>query len=143
MPHNPMASKIHAYLERMSQQRNDIQNGNAPQKRGPPEPTDGLDNAKRARLAADNTPPKIQIPPLPPGPNSYSQLFTLTNDVGLTSFDVKQLPIDMIVNITLAILPRIQQPSLDEASNVSKLYSFHSIHGSFVFPRAFEHDTTI
>ena len=58
------------------------------------------------------------MPPLPPGPVSVAQLFTLTTDEGLTSFDVTQLPIDLVVKITLPVLQRINQQALDEAINV-------------------------
>lgn len=80
----------------------------------PNEPTDGLDNAKRMRLGAE-LPERSDYPPLPPGPVSFAQLFTLTDDRGLTSFDVTQLPIDLVVKITLPVLHRIEQPLLDEA----------------------------
>lgn len=56
-------------------------------------------------------------PPLPPGPNSIAQVFTLTPDPGLTGFDVTQLPIDLVVKITLPVLHRIEQPHLEEAIN--------------------------
>ena len=102
----------------MAQSRNDIFQ-EAPRKRGlPAEPTDGLDNPKRARLGAE-TPPQLKVPPLPPGPNSFAQLFTLTDDAGLTSFDVKQLPLDLVVKITVPVLARVDQNSLDQAIAVS------------------------
>ncbi len=86
-------------------------------KRGAPtEPTDGLDNVKRARLGA-GIPDRPSIPPLPPGPTSIAQLYTLTSDEGLTSFDVQQLPIDLIVKITLPVLFRIDQNVLGDAIN--------------------------
>lgn len=86
-------------------------------KRGAPsEPTDGLDNAKRARLGA-GTSGRPEIPPLPPGPTSFAQLYTLTSDEGLTSFDVQQLPIDLIVKITLPVLYRTDQHVLGEVIN--------------------------
>lgn len=60
---------------------------------------------------------------LPPGPTSVAQLFTLTTDVGLSSFDVTQLPIDLVVRITLPVLRQVNQVSLDEAiSNVRFRY---------------------
>ena len=82
----------------------------------PIEPTDGLDNAKRQRLGAD-LPAAPDFPPLPPGPTSSAQLFTLTGDVGLSSFDVTQLPIDLVVRITLPVLHRINQEALEKAIN--------------------------
>ena len=82
----------------------------------PIEPTDGLDNAKRVRLGAE-IPSKPQPPPLPPGPTSIAQLFTLSTDADLTRFDVTQLPIDLVVRITLPVLHGIQQPHLEGAIN--------------------------
>ena len=82
----------------------------------PAEPRDGLDNAKRQRLGAD-IPEASSIPPLPPGPISSAQLFTLTSDVGLSSFDVTQLPIDLVVRIALPVLHSINQEALDNAIN--------------------------
>lgn len=85
----------------------------------PTEPkTDGVDNAKRARLNAE-TPPLLRIPPLPSGPISYSQLYTLTEDIGLSTFDVKQLPPDLIVKIAVAVLGRVDLNALGQATEVS------------------------
>jgi symplekin len=90
----------------------------------PSEPTDVLDPSKRARLGADfhGTPtPPLRLPPIPPlpiGPTSIAQLFTLTADEELRNFDVQQLPIDLVVKITLPVLHRIDQRLLDEAVNV-------------------------
>lgn len=83
--------KMQAYIERLMQSRFEVTEDASRKRALPIEPTDGLDNAKRARLDA-MTPPLLKIPPLPPGPTSYDQLFTLTQDIGLSSFDVKQLP---------------------------------------------------
>ena len=86
-------------------------------KRGAPiEPTDGLDDAKRRRLGAEVNTQKA-IPPLPPGPTSIAQLYTLTSEEGLRSFDVTQLPIDLVVRIALPVLQRIDQGLLNEAVN--------------------------
>ena len=82
----------------------------------PTEPRDGLDNTKRQRLGAELL-TASGIPPLPPGPTSSAQLFTLTGDVGLSSFDVTQLPIDLVVKITLPVLHSINQEALDNAIN--------------------------
>ena len=90
----------------------------------PPEATDGLDPTKRMRSGADfqGTPtPPLRLPPIPPlpvGPISIAQLFTLTADEELRNFDVQQLPIDLVVKITLPVLHRIDQRLLDEALNV-------------------------
>ena len=103
------------------QSRLDTVDEEGSRKRGlPSEPTDGLDNAKRARLDAQ-TPPLIKVPPLPPGRLSYAQLFTLTEDTGLSSFDVKQLPPDLIVKIAVPILAHIDPSSFSQAVDAIRI----------------------
>lgn len=87
----------------------------ASRKRGlPSEPTDGLDGAKRRRLGAQLS-DKPDIPPLPPGPTSWKELFTLTTDPGLVNFDVTNLPLDLMMKITLPVLQRVDQQALNQA----------------------------
>ena len=112
----PFSGRIKQYLDRITQARLEIFDEGRSKRPHPTEPTDGLDNAKRIRLGAE-IPTRSQPPPLPPGPNSIAQLFTLTSDPGLTGFDVTQLPIDLVVKITLPVLHRIEQPHLEEAIN--------------------------
>ncbi|KAL8872737.1 MAG: hypothetical protein Q9174_001676 [Haloplaca sp. 1 TL-2023] len=110
----PFAGRIRQYLERLAQTRFELLDEGSRKRGLPSEPTDGLDNAKRMRLGAeisDRPPP----PPLPPGPVSHAQLFTLTGDRGLSSFDVTQLPVDLVARITLPILHHIDQSTLDAA----------------------------
>jgi symplekin len=110
--------KMQVYIERLMQSKLEVTE-DASRKRGlAVEPTDGLDNAKRARLDA-MTPPVLNIPPLPPGPISYDQLFTLTQDIDLCSFDVKLLPPDLLVNITVPLLAQVNQSMLTQAVDVS------------------------
>lgn len=87
----------------------------------PTEPTDSLDPKKRQRLGADvpATPPQASsVPPLPPGPVSIAQLFTLTQDDGAKAFDVKAIPIDLVNRIIVPILVSIDRAQLDTAMNV-------------------------
>lgn len=79
----------------------------------PIEPTDGLTQAKRQRLGADI------VPPLPPGPVSYAQLYTLSADDGAKNFDVQAIPIDAVVSILVPILMSIDEGQLNNAINVS------------------------
>lgn len=89
----------------------------ASRKRGlPSEPTDGLDAAKRRRLGAD-APRQTEPRPLPSGPISYAQLYTLTDDQALANFGVWQLPQDLVTKVTLAILLHIEAQPLDIAIN--------------------------
>ena len=115
-PNGPLAGKIDAYLVRLQQSRNAVFADTSSLKRGAPsEPTDGLDNAKRARLAGGPI-----YPPLPPPPNSFAQLFTLTEDEALAAFDVKVLPVELVSQITSAILSYVDQEGLDRAINEIK-----------------------
>lgn len=57
------------------------------------------------------------MPPLPPGPISFAQLYTLTTEEGLRSFDVTALPLDLVVRITVPVLQRIDPGALDHAIN--------------------------
>lgn len=113
--------KMQQYIDRLMQSRLEATE-DASRKRGlPAEPTDGLDNTKRARLDA-LTPPPLKIPPLPPGPTSYDQLFTLTQDIGLSSFDVKQLPPDIVVKIAVPLLAQVNPSLLTQAVDVSRFH---------------------
>ena len=105
------------YIERLMQSRLEMVDDASRKRALPIEPTDGLDNSKRARLDA-LTPPLMKIPPLPPGPLSLDQLFTLTQDVGLSSFDVKQLPPDLVVKITVPLLAQVNPSMLTQAVDV-------------------------
>lgn len=108
---------MHAYIERLSQSRLEVAD-DASRKRGlPNEPTDGLDNAKRARLNAI-APPILTIPPMAPGPASFDRLFTLTEDIGLSSFDVKQLPFDIVLKIVVPLLSQVHDSTLTQAVDV-------------------------
>ena len=57
------------------------------------------------------------MPPLPPGPVSFAQLYTLTNEEGLRSFDVTALPLDLVVRITVPVLQRIDPGAFEHAVN--------------------------
>lgn len=126
-PNHPLAGRMQMHIERLMQSRLEATD-DASRKRGlPNEPIDGLDNAKRARLNA-LTPPMLKIPPMAPGPASFDRLFTLTEDTGLSSFDVKQLPIDLVLKIVVPLLSQVHDSTLAQAVDVSaimgvKLYS--------------------
>ncbi|MCJ1434683.1 hypothetical protein MMC27_004052 [Xylographa pallens] len=112
----PFAARIKQHVDRLTQSRMDIFDEGSRKRGAPVEPTDGLDDAKRRRLGAEVNTQKA-IPPLPPGPTSIAQLYTLTSEEGLRSFDVTQLPIDLVVRIALPVLQRIDQGLLSEAVN--------------------------
>ncbi|KAL8920172.1 MAG: hypothetical protein Q9208_006418 [Pyrenodesmia sp. 3 TL-2023] len=112
----PFAGRIKQYNERLAQARFDLFDEGSKKRALPSEPTDGLDNTKRMRLGAE-LPERPEFPPLPPGPVSHAQLFTLSGDRGLASFDVTQLPFDLVVRIILPVLHRVEQSTFDTAVN--------------------------
>lgn len=124
-PNGPMASRIQQQIDRLSQSRTEIFDDSSRKRAAPSEPTDGLDQAKRAKLGAEaierpNRHLEIpsqrpELPPLPSGIVSVAQLFTLTTDTALTSFDVQQFPVEMVVQLTLPIIYRLEQAALSEA----------------------------
>ncbi|KAL4888682.1 hypothetical protein BDV59DRAFT_188151 [Aspergillus ambiguus] len=119
-PSHPLAGKMQQYVDRVMQSRLEPSD-DLSRKRGlPSEPTDGLDSSKRARLDAE-TPPLIKVPPLPPGPISFAQLYTLTEDTGLSNFDVKQLPADLLVKIVVPVLARVDQSALNQAVDAIRM----------------------
>jgi len=113
----PMGGRIKVFVDRMERARLDIFEEGGSRKRGAPsEPTDGLDNAKRRRLGAE-VPRQTGFKPLPSGPTSFTALFTLTEDPTIGSFDVTQLPQDLVTQITQGLLNHIDQQLLDSAIN--------------------------
>lgn len=123
-PHGPLAPKIQSYVERLIRSRTEIFDEST-RKRGPPEPTDGLDPAKRQKLGAAAPPvapaPKVIIPPFAPGPHTTAELYTITNDKGLQGFDVSQLPEDLVLKIVVTIMSKVDGDLLKQACTVSNI----------------------
>ena len=95
-------------------------------KRGPPEPINGLDPAKRQKLGAQVAPvPKFHVPPLKPGTHTLAEVFTVTGDEALKAFDVAQLSEDLVVKICISILQKINADTLGQAGDVSIISSIH------------------
>ncbi|CAF9909350.1 MAG: hypothetical protein ALECFALPRED_005526 [Alectoria fallacina] len=112
----PFADRIKAYVDRLARIRLDVFDEGSRKRGLPHEPTDGLDNNKRRRLGA-GLPERPEPEPLPPGPVSLGQLFTLTKDPALATFDVTSLTLDIMVRIIPPVLIRIDQQALDQALN--------------------------
>ncbi|KKK24570.1 hypothetical protein P175DRAFT_0512974 [Aspergillus ochraceoroseus IBT 24754] len=119
-PSHPLVGRMQQHIERLMQSRIESVEDTSRKRGLPSEPTDGLDVAKRARLDAE-PPAIIEVPPLPPGRLSYAQLFTLTEDTGLSSFDVKQLPTDLLVKIVIPLLARVDQSSMNQSLDAIRM----------------------
>lgn len=133
---HPLAGRMHQYIEKMMRQRADIFDDST-RKRGPPEPTDGLDAAKRQKLGAQvqSLVPKFEVPPLAPGPHTLAGLFTVTADDALKQFDVAIIPEHLAVKIVITILQRLNADTLNQAVEVSKK-SIHYILFLTTYTRA-------
>ena len=101
------------HIDRLAQSRLEVLEEGSRKRGAPMEPTDALENTKRTRIEQE-TPNR---PTLPLGPTSVAQLFTMTGEQGLTCFDVTQLPLDLVVRITLPVFFRLDKAKLDEAIN--------------------------
>lgn len=126
-----MSSKIHQYVERMMRSKTEIFDETS-RKRGPPEPTDGFDPAKRQKVAAQVIPvapsvPKFHVPPLAPGIHSLAELFTVTTDEQLKAFDAKMLSQDLVTKIGVTILQRLDAETLNQAIAVSRSGTLYSL----------------
>lgn len=88
----------------------------------PTESTEGLDPAKRLRLGAavpSRTPP-ITAPPLPPGPVSWRQLYTLNPEGSTVNFDVQAFrDPEQLLRILVPVLQSVDEERLKQASSVS------------------------
>ena len=125
-PNNTFAGRIQQQVERLKHNLSEAFSDSYQLKRSAPdEPTDGLDDAKRQRLdynvsngltlQQQDTP---DYPPLPQGPISVAQLWTLTNDTRVTSFEVQHLPLQAVAQLVPAIFHSLSRERIDEAINV-------------------------
>ncbi|KAF2754240.1 hypothetical protein EJ05DRAFT_479766 [Pseudovirgaria hyperparasitica] len=114
-PENPMNPRIQQYIERMQRAR--IEYFESTRKRSAPvEPTNGVDQTKRQKLAPENTKPP-EITPIPTT-MTYAQLFGITKDPIIKSFDVTAIPQDTVARITVPLLQAVDETMLQNALNL-------------------------
>ncbi|KAF7189719.1 mRNA cleavage and polyadenylation specificity factor complex subunit pta1 [Pseudocercospora fuligena] len=125
-PNHALAGRMQQGIERLKHSLTEVFSENHQLKRpAPDEPIDGLDDAKRQRLdaeAVNGTTPLQQsvgpsYPPLPPGPVSIAQIWTLTNHQQSATFDVTRLPLPTVVQLVPALLQAVPQQKINEAIN--------------------------
>jgi symplekin len=120
-PNHPLAGRIQQCIERLRHMLIEVFDESSRKRAAPAEPTDGLSEAKRQRLSPQMPPPPSsptsQIPPLPQGPVSLAQLFTLTQDQGLRNFDVNVIPSNVVLSIVAPLLKSIDKVKMDAAIN--------------------------
>lgn len=127
-PTHPLAARIQQYVERLRHSLIEALDETSRKRPAPSEPTDGLSDAKRQRVN-DSIPSQLpqsqeQYPPLPPGPITFAQLYTLTQDKGTTGFDVNALPLDLVIRLVPPLLASIDKAKFENAINV-RVIIFH------------------
>ncbi|TKA82748.1 hypothetical protein B0A55_01110 [Friedmanniomyces simplex] len=124
-PNHPMAARLQQRTEQLRHSLTEVFSETGPGKRSAPdEPIDGLDNHKRMRTEqaiVNGTAPQQQqsqpgnVPPLPPGPVSYAQLFTLNADPSAAGFHVEAIPLHIVNQLVPPLLASIDQQRLTAA----------------------------
>ncbi|KAL2873641.1 hypothetical protein SGCOL_011198 [Colletotrichum sp. CLE4] len=115
-PHNPMAQRIQQHVERMMRMRHEIFDESGRKRALEAQQQHEVIEAKRQRMAPQiATTPQIQITPLPPGPHSLGDVFTLTGSEGLKAFDVGTLPTALAAKISITTLLRTDAQLLMKA----------------------------
>ncbi|KAK5174505.1 uncharacterized protein LTR77_001585 [Saxophila tyrrhenica] len=122
-PTQALAGRIQHQIERLRQTLTDVFSEHNPLKRGAPdEPVDGLSDDKRQKLDREAesgmTPQQQQYPPLPPGPVSGAQLWTLTNDSNMAGFHAEAVPQHVLAQIIPPLLSSINSAQFEAAINV-------------------------
>jgi symplekin len=127
-PENPVNGRIQQYLERIHRTRLDIFDESNRKRPAPVEPTDGLDQAKRQRIAAE-APVRAQsahtIPPLPAGDVSWRQLYTLNPEGSTVNFDVQAFKDpEQLLRIVVPVLQSVDAQKLEHAISVRETYPY-------------------
>ncbi|CAK4032037.1 mRNA cleavage and polyadenylation specificity factor complex subunit pta1 [Lecanosticta acicola] len=130
---NAFSARIQQQLERLRHGLIEVFSDNHQHKRpAPDEPVDGLDDAKRQKLDAEATngiaplqqrPPTY--PPLPPGPVSLAQLWTLTTDPHVSSFHAERLPASVLPQLVPALVSSLSHVQINDAINVVRSRWLH------------------
>ncbi|EUC44279.1 hypothetical protein COCMIDRAFT_98561 [Bipolaris oryzae ATCC 44560] len=115
-PENPINGRIQQFLERMHRARVEFFEESNRKRPAPAEPTDGLDHAKRQRLVAEPPSRTPSVQPLPPGPISWRQLYTLNSEGSTANFDVQNFKDpEQLVRIVVPVLQSVNPQKLEQA----------------------------
>lgn len=119
-PENQINGRIQQYLEHMHRTRIELMDESNRKRPAPVEPTDGLDHAKRQRVVAEVPIRAQSAAPLPPGPVSWRQLYTLEPEGGSSvNFDVQAFKDpEQLLRIVVPVLQSVDAQKLDHAINV-------------------------
>ncbi|KAH8733017.1 hypothetical protein GQ44DRAFT_601688 [Phaeosphaeriaceae sp. PMI808] len=125
-PENPINTRIQQYLERIHRARVEAFDQSNRKRPAPSEPTDVPDPAKRQRVVTDvpnHTPHHVQsVPPLPAGPVSWRQLYTLNPEGSTSNFDVQAFKDpEQLLRILVPVLQSVDAQRLDQAISIVRV----------------------
>ncbi|KAI7156738.1 hypothetical protein KC349_g6115 [Hortaea werneckii] len=140
-PQHPFAGRLQQRTEQLRHNLTEVFiEGREGKRKEPDEPTDGLDDSKRRRIdteAANGATPVQQhpyqqqpsqqqssqlslqqsYPPLPPGPVTVAQLFTLSQDPNAAGFHVASIPQQIVSQLVPPLLQSIDPQRFEGAIN--------------------------
>ncbi|KAI7368744.1 hypothetical protein KC354_g2447 [Hortaea werneckii] len=142
-PQHPFAGRLQQRTEQLRHYLNEVFiEGREGKRKVPDEPTDGLDDSKRRRIDTEaangatpvqqhpyqQQPPQQQqqqsqlslqqsYPPLPPGPVTVAQLFTLSQDPNAAGFHVASIPQQIVSQLVPPLLQSIDLQRFEGAIN--------------------------
>lgn len=112
-PNPQFQSRVHEYLEALKARRQYLFDDN--RKRGHPDDADNAFSDNKRQRLTDEALPAIQYPPLPDGPISLAQLFTLNPDPRVLNFDVSTIPLDVVLRCVEPLLRAVPQNQFNGA----------------------------
>lgn len=120
----PYTAKISQHITRLSQAKAEVLEELSRKRPAPTQTQPEAEAIKRMKVenaqAQAVITPTATPPPPPPvavitGPMTYGQLYTLSTDVAMTSFDGQQLPIDLVLQIIVGSINSLSQQTLQAA----------------------------
>ncbi|CAZ79906.1 unnamed protein product [Tuber melanosporum] len=132
-PQGPFTGKVSQHLTRLSRMKADLLEELSRKRAAPTSDNDAVKRLKtdqqqqHAVVTPTPTPPPVLLQQqIISGPMSYAQLYSLSTDVAMTSFDGQQLPLELILEIINRSMYNVQQHNLDAAiSAVRNRYDTH------------------
>lgn len=126
-----MGPRIQQHVERMMRMRHEIFDESGRKRALEAQQHADVDPKRQRVVPQVATTPQIQITPLPPGPHSLGDVFTLTGSEGLKAFDVATLPAALAAKISITTLIRTDAQLLTKAIEVSRGAEYERASANF------------
>jgi symplekin len=115
---------METYAMRMAQSKMAVFEESSKKRSAPAEPIANTEASKRQKTDASiaTGPPAVMLQK----PETFAQLYTLTDNPAILSIDVTVIPIELAKRITVSLLKGIEIPRLQAAVNVGIIHSNYS-----------------